>query len=417
MKIGIIGTGGFASSHHGAIQALESGEECRLICACDPDPERLSDARERWGFDRRGVRVYRDYREMLDAERESLDVVTVPTPIPLHAEMHAACVKRGLACYLEKPPTLDPEELERMIAVDRKAKKATQVAFNFIVEEPRQALKRRLLAGEFGPLRRVSFLGVWPRATSYFARNAWAGRLLGPDGRLILDSCIGNAMAHFIHNVLFWAGTGDLFDWAEPESVEAALYRAHPIEGFDTVFLRAGCGGNVELRIAATHACRGASHHVERVECEKAAITYVTGSRYRIEWRNGAPDEEGEADRRNLLQENFRAYFAYVRGKADRPLTRLSDARPFVHLNALAYPASGEIAAVGGDSLNRAPAPEGEFIEIVGVEDACERFVASGEFPREQGRPWAASRAGMARLEDLSRLPDLVRRMAEAAAS
>jgi predicted dehydrogenase len=177
---------------------LEDAGVCRLICTCDPSDDALQAARARWNLDGRGVRVWTDYREMLDVHVGELDVVTIPTPPPLHAEMHRACVERNLACYLEKPPTLDPDELERMITVDAGARKQTQVAFNFIIEEPRQALKRRLLAGEFGALRRASFVGLWPRASDYYARAAWAGRLLGNDGRLVLDSCIGNALAHHV---------------------------------------------------------------------------------------------------------------------------------------------------------------------------------------------------------------------------
>ena len=51
--------------------------------------------------------------------------------------MHKAIVARGLACYLEKPPTLWPDELAQMIATDADARFATNVGFNFTIEPAR----------------------------------------------------------------------------------------------------------------------------------------------------------------------------------------------------------------------------------------------------------------------------------------
>jgi len=413
IRIGIIGTGGFAVSHHRAVQALEATGECRLVCTCDPDAAAREAARAQWDWDTRGVRVYSDYREMLAAEGDHLDVMTIPTPIPLHAEMHRACVERGIACYLEKPPTLDPDELEEMIAVDWQAKRATQVAFNFIVEEPRQALKIRLLADEFGPMRRVTFVGLWPRLNSYFTRNGWAGRLLWHDGRLVLDSCIANAMAHYVHNLLFWAGTDALLSYANPTAVQAELYRAHDIETFDTCFVRAECDTDVELRIASTHACDGISSHWEVIECEAATIHYVTDKSYEIIDRNGFTIEQGTADKRFLLQENLRTYFAYVRGEAPRPLTRLIDSVPFVELNDLVYVAAGAITSVSRKEIRRSigvdnMAKSGEYLAIDGVREACAIFAESGKFPTEQGVPWARPGAGIATPDDMPRLRSTV---------
>jgi hypothetical protein len=151
----------------------------------------------------------------------------------------------------------------------------------------------------------------------------------------------------------------------------------------------------VELRLAATHACDGPQENREVLDCDDATITYVTGGSYQVVWKDGRPDEQGMADRRHLLQENLRAYFAYVRGEAPRPLTRLSDSRPFVHLNALAYLAAGAITRVGEPHVRRYAASSnsggGEFVAIAGVREAAETFAATGRFPSKQGAAWAAA--------------------------
>jgi len=176
-RVGIIGMGGFARAHHRAVLDLERRGQCRFVTTCDPDPSAHRELAADLGFSERGVSVYDSYREMLDDERERLDVVTVPAPLPLHAEMHRACVERGLAVYLEKPPTLDYAELDEILLVEARAERLTNVGFNYIVETPRQQLKRRLLDGGFGQVQQVCFHGLWPRSTAYYARTNCAGRL------------------------------------------------------------------------------------------------------------------------------------------------------------------------------------------------------------------------------------------------
>ncbi|MEO5960438.1 MAG: Gfo/Idh/MocA family oxidoreductase, partial [Opitutaceae bacterium] len=203
IRIAIIGMGGFAGSHHNAVARLEERGHAKLVATCDPNLPAFVGQQQAWRLAARGVQVFEDYRALLEACHADLDLVVVPTPIQLHAEMHAAATAYGLPTYLEKPPTLDYAELEKMIAADARARKASLVGFNFIIEKARLSLKERLLAGEFGAIRGATLSAMWPRPASYFVRNDWAGRLL-IDGRVVLDSCFGNAMAHFVHNLLFW---------------------------------------------------------------------------------------------------------------------------------------------------------------------------------------------------------------------
>ena len=145
-RIGIVGMGGFAGSHHATIARLEERGLARLICTCDPHPELFMTEQQNWRFAARNVQVFTDYRAMLEACHHSLDMVVIPTPIQLHASMHAAATAYGLSTYVEKPPTLDYAELERMITADQNARKSSVVGFNFIIERLRLSLKERVLA-------------------------------------------------------------------------------------------------------------------------------------------------------------------------------------------------------------------------------------------------------------------------------
>jgi predicted dehydrogenase len=417
LRLAIIGMGGFAGDHHDAILRLEAQGDCRLVCTCDPQIEAFTERWEALRFEARGVRLFHDYRDMLAAFGDELDLVTIPAPVPLHAPMHRACCKRGLAVYLEKPPTLNYKELESMLRAEKAAPKLTSVGFNYIIEPTRQALKARLVAGDFGAVREVRVFGRWSRGSIYYTRAGWAGRLL-LNGKLVLDSCPGNAMAHLVHNGLFWAGIDAQDHWGTVTAERAELYRAHPIQGTDTAFVEATIAQGPVLRVAMTHACIGPSRDYEEIVCDDAVITTRMGSApevgpyrdFTIRWADGREETERLSGFRHL-DENFRAYFAYLRGERARPVTTLADSRPFVYLNDLAYLAAGYITPVPEDAVRHdRDANRGAVVEIADIDAIMERFLQTGAFPSAQGLPWAAP-GGAAIPKDLPRLAEVVAAM------
>jgi len=413
IRIGIIGLGGFAGAHHQAVARLEERGHAKLICTCDPHAERFAGEQETWRFGARGVQVFGDYRNLLESCHRQLDLVVIPTPIQLHAEMHAAATSYGLPTYLEKPPTLDYAELEKMIAADGRARRASHVGFNFIIEKPRLALKERLLAGEFGAIRGATLAASWPRPASYFSRNNWAGRLL-MDDRVVLDSCCGNAMAHFVHNLLFWAGGPELFSWAQLAAVRAELYRAHAIEGADTFFIEADTVTGATLRFALSHACTGASTHGEVVICERAVLRYAVGGNVEIRWCDGRI-EKSALEPFDALQENHLEYYRYLRGESVRPATTLADCRSFVALNDLAHVSSGTITPIPATQVAgvRDEKEQKDYLKVSGMAAAYENFLERGLWPGAGG--WGRERGEVVTLADLPRFHDVVRGMARKA--
>jgi predicted dehydrogenase len=409
VRIGIIGMGGFAGSHHNTVARLEERGLLRLVCACDPRPGSFAAEQHAWRLGPRGVRIFDDHRAMLAACHADLDYVVTPTPIHTHAEMHEAITSFGLPAYIEKPPTLDHAELDRMVAADARAGKASLVGFNYIVERSRLALKERLLSGEFGAIRGGTLSAFWPRPAGYFTRNGWSGRLI-IDGQIVLDSCFGNAISHFVHNMLFWTGAPGLHSWAEVAAVRAELYRAHAIEGADTFFVEADLATGCTLRFALSHACAGASTNSETVICEKAVLRYAVGGQIAVSWRDGRTERisSGPFDG---LEENHVDYCRYLRGELARPATTLADSRPFVVLNDLAHVSSGAIDPIPAHlvSRERHEKEQKDYLSVAGLQKVADNFLCRGVWPGYAG--WRRTNGEVVTPADLGRFHPTVRAM------
>ncbi len=415
VRVAIIGLGGFAQIHHRAILALEREGICRLVAACDPQPDAFADVQAQLEFEARGVTVYDHYLKVLDTRTGALDLVTLPVPIPLHAEMHRACVERGIAVYLEKPPSLDPAEFDAMLDTERQARRATAIGFHMMADPTRLAVKERIVRGEFGRVRRVTFVGLWPRSSAYYRRNNWAGRLI-MDKHLVLDSCVGNAMAHYLNNLCHWAGDDAARSWRAVQSVEAELYRAHPIEGLDTVFARGYFAGGIELRLAATHACAGKAWQREMIECERGVIEYVSPQEIHVRLADGTEEHLAPAAP-DLWKESLRSDIDFVAGRIDAPRQQLAESAAFVGFHTLLYAAAHRIQTVFPPYATVSRNPKGEvLVTIEHIEEAIGALRDGGQLPSEARFPWAAA-GGAAVAADLARFREVVEAMAAARAA
>jgi len=415
-RLAVTGLGGYARHHHLTLQRLERAGLCRVVATCDPSLDKMLSLSEDLLLAERGVEVFPSFAAMLDGRAGAVDAITLPTPIHTHAPLHRACVERGVPVYLEKPPTLWWEELETMIAADARAVRPTEVGFNFITEPARAALQARLRAGEFGPLQCAAFLGLWPRAAAYFRRNDWAGKIFHAGSPVpLLDSCIGNAMGHYLQNLLHWAAPAPAA-FAPVLDVRASLHHAHAIAGPDTVFADARTPGGVTLRFAATHACPPESEsHTEYLFCEHAQLRYVTDRDCEIRWTDGRREIIDLRTQGDWQERNFRRYFDYLAGKLAAPAVSLRDCRPFVAWNDLIYAATRGIAAFAPEQIEyfsdgTIPAPRG-------LPAALRDFAETGRWPHESHDYAWAREPGRAHLADLPLALTKIRALANEAIS
>ncbi len=103
-RIGVIGTGGIAGVHMDNLKTIEGVEIAGL---CDISEQALASRQELFGG-----KGYTDFHEML--EKEPLDGVLLCTPPAVRYEPIAACIRKGVPVFVEKPPAVSLEEGERI---------------------------------------------------------------------------------------------------------------------------------------------------------------------------------------------------------------------------------------------------------------------------------------------------------------
>ena len=80
IKVGIIGCGGIANGKH--LPALSRNPYVEVVAFCDIIRERAEQAAKKFGVE--GARVYEDYKELLEKEKD-IEVIHVCTPNRSHS--------------------------------------------------------------------------------------------------------------------------------------------------------------------------------------------------------------------------------------------------------------------------------------------------------------------------------------------
>lgn len=107
------------------LQNIANHPAVQLVCAAEVDLGRLDVLKKR--FPDGKVKVYQDWREMLDKEAKHLDSVNVGTPDHMHAPMAMAAMQLGLHAYVQKPLAHDLYEVRRLATVAREKNLVTQM--------------------------------------------------------------------------------------------------------------------------------------------------------------------------------------------------------------------------------------------------------------------------------------------------
>ena len=259
MRVALVGVSGYGGCLLTALREVEKQGRCKLAAVCIVNRAQEATAWDQLTAD--GVRCFESTGDLWSAMSGQIDLTLLPTPPQTHRAMTEEALAAGSHVLCEKPTSTNIADAAAMAKAAMAASRKLFIGFQDMYLDGTHALKQELCSGVYGKMHSISFLGLWPRGVvSYYGRNSWAGKLMlggsdGSDGVLINDNPVSNAFAHFLKLGLFFAGP-DADTSALPilGEIEAQLYRANPIETFDTAALRIPTDTGIPMQFLCSHA-------------------------------------------------------------------------------------------------------------------------------------------------------------------
>lgn len=288
----LVGIGGYGGSYLEALKLAREAGRVRLVAVVDP----MAAAAPAWpALAAEGIRAF-DTIEAAVAAGCTADLAVISSPIAFHAHQTCAALAAGMHVLCEKPIAATVQEAARMAASRDAAGRFVAIGYQWSFSDAILSLKADLMAGRLGAPSRFRTRVAWPRDSRYYGRNRWAGRIRDDAGNWVLDSPVNNAVAHYLHNMLFLLGPA-IDRSCEPLAVTAELYRANAIENYDTAALRIRTGIGVEVLFYAAHPVRKSEGPVFELTCEEARVQF-DGQRLVAAWNDGRSRDYGSPEGR-----------------------------------------------------------------------------------------------------------------------
>ena len=105
------------------IEALMTNPFVKLVAVADVDLTRAAKLKEKYP----DLKVYQDWRQLLDKEQKNIDSVNVSIPDHMHAPVAMSAMQLGKHCYCQKPLAHDLHEVRAMTNLAREKKLVTQM--------------------------------------------------------------------------------------------------------------------------------------------------------------------------------------------------------------------------------------------------------------------------------------------------
>jgi predicted dehydrogenase len=381
-SIALVGIGGYGNGFVSALLDAPNQSEFRFAAGIDPNP---NNCRRLKDIQAKNIPVYATMEEFFAKNRA--DLVVLSTPLHLHAAHTCFALSKGSNVICEKPLCVTVDQARQMIRAREATKKHVAIGYQWSFSKAMQQLKADVMSGVLGAPKRLKSLVLWPRDEAYYARNRWAGHKNDGNGNLILDSPVNNACAHYLHNMLYVLGA-QVDRSAQPATVTAELYRAHPIQNYDTAALRCTTTAGVELLFIVSHATSNQYGPVFSYEFENATVDFVDqpGATITAKFKDGTMRDYGSPaeprDRKVWLTIN-----AIHSGKptlcgieASLPHTLCVNAAQKSTAEIVAFPADG--IQVTGQAGHRKTA-------VTGLGETLARCYDEWKLPSEINAPWS----------------------------
>lgn len=142
-RAGIVGL----SRGHGLVNALATHPEVEIAALCDLNPALLEEIGNQYHVPDR--MRFTDYTAMVNSD---LDIITVATPIELHAEQSILAMEAGKHVLCEQTAAYTVEDCQRLVETVRRTGKAYMMAENYTYFHYIQQWKKMIDAGKLGKI-------------------------------------------------------------------------------------------------------------------------------------------------------------------------------------------------------------------------------------------------------------------------
>ena len=281
-QVVLIGIGGYGRGYVVAMQEMQAAGQARLAAVVDPMAEESPD----WPALAAAGTVRVNTVEEFLATGGTADLAVISSPIAFHADQTCAALGAGINVLCEKPMTARVADAKRMLDARDASGKFLEIGYQWSFSEAVQALKTDIMAGRLGAPQQFRTWVAWPRASSYYRRNSWAGRIRDGSGRWVYDSPANNATAHFLHHMFYLLGPKTHLS-ATPTAVTAECYRANRIENFDAVCCRVETHEHVDILFYSAHCVQNRIGPLFRFDFDEAVVSIEQESEVVARFRGG----------------------------------------------------------------------------------------------------------------------------------
>ena len=283
VKVALCGVSGYAKTYVNGLTQLQDEGKIDFVAAVIRNPAKEPETAA--DFTRRGIRLFRD-TATLYRECPGIDLMCIPTGIASHETLSVEAMENGCSVLVEKPLCGCLESARRIIETEKRTGKTVMVGYQHIYLPGIQKIKKHLISGKLGKIKRITAAGLWPRGDVYYGRNAWAGKL-AVNGVPVCDSPINNAFAHYLNISLFFAGKS-FGEMMIPVSMCAELYRCREsIETFDNCAVRLSSSDGTDVLAFFSHTCPESFAPSVHVSCEKGSAVWQDGNEWCVRDASG----------------------------------------------------------------------------------------------------------------------------------
>lgn len=148
LTAGIIGCGGMGGSHLQTLIALTKEDNISLRVACDVNPKRAQDFRDKINAGGGKAKAETDFRKVLDDKK--IDYVVIATPEHTHHHIAMAALEAGKHVYCEKPLCYDIKEAKEVVAKAKESGLKLQVGVQGMADDSYSSAQDAIRAGKIG---------------------------------------------------------------------------------------------------------------------------------------------------------------------------------------------------------------------------------------------------------------------------